>query len=155
MNRDFVEMLSELCEAGAEFLIVGAHALAAHGPPRYTGDLDIWLRPSPENARRVFKALEAFGAPRLDFIVEDLARPRMVFQIGVPPVRIDLLTSISGVDFETAWSRRFPLTVGGLEVFTISRDDFVANKRAAGRPKDLLDIALLEEFEAERGKADK
>ena len=153
MHRDFVEMLSELKGAGAEFLVVGAHALAAHGPPRYTGDLDIWLRPVPENARRVFAALKAFGSPSFDFTVEDLTRPGTVFQIGVPPVRIDFLTSISGVDFDAAWSRRSPIQMDGVDVFTISRDDFVANKRAAGRPKDLADIALLEEFEEARRKA--
>ncbi len=150
MNRDFVEMLSALCEAGAEFLIVGAHALAAHGPPRFTGDLDIWVRSTVSNADRVLDAIRAFGAPLRDLTNEDLTRPATVFQMGVAPRRIDILTSISGVAFEDAWTRRAPLRIGDLEIFTIGRDDFVVNKRASGRPKDLLDIALLEEFERNR-----
>ena len=150
MNRDFVEMLSALCEAHADFLIVGAHALAVHGPPRYTGDFDIWIRPTEENAVRVLRALNAFGAPLFDLTAEDLVRIGTVFQIGVVPRRIDLLTSISGVGFDVAWGRRVPVRIGGVDVSVIGRDDFVANKRASGRPKDLLDIALLEEFEKAR-----
>lgn len=152
MNRDFVEMLSALCEAGAEFLLVGAHALAVHGPPRYTGDLDIWVRATTVNAGRILAALQAFGAPLHDLTAEDLVRPGTVFQIGVVPSRIDLLTSISGLEFDDAWNRRVKLDLPGVTVFAIGRDDFVANKRATGRPKDLLDIALLEEFERVKEK---
>jgi len=155
MNRDFVEMLFALCEARAEFLIVGAHALAAYGPPRYTGDIDIWIRPTPSNAARVLAALREFGAPLSDLTADDLTRAGTVFQMGVAPRRIDILTSISGVVFDDAWPRRVPLKIEDLEVSTIGRDDFVANKRAAGRPKDLLDIALLEEFERNRGLPEK
>jgi len=153
MNRDFVEMLSALCERRAEFLIVGAHALAAHGPARYTGDLEIWVRPSAENAERVLEGLRGFGAPLFDLTTEDLTRPGTVFQMGLAPRRIDILTSISGVEFGGAWARRVPLKIENLEISTISRDDFVANKRASARPKDLLDIALLEEFEGNRDRA--
>jgi hypothetical protein len=103
LNRDFVEMLSALCEAGAEFLIVGAHALAVHGTPRATGDLDIWVRPAGDNAARVMSALRKFGAPLFDLSEEDLSHPGIVFQIGLPPARIGLLTQISGVQFEDAW----------------------------------------------------
>jgi hypothetical protein len=144
LNRDFVEMLSALCAAAAEFLIVGAHAVAAHGLPRATGDLDIWVRRTPENADRVLAALRAFGAPLHDLTPSDLTRPDTVFQIGVVPSRIDILTSISGVDFDDAWPRRMPLAVEGLSVACIGRDDLLANKRAAGRPQDLADIARLE-----------
>ena len=90
MNRDFVEILSELSAAGADFLVVGAHALAAHGVPRATGDLDIWVRPSRENAARVVEALGRFGAPLFDLAVEDLTREDTVFQIGLPPSRVDI-----------------------------------------------------------------
>ena len=145
MNRDFVEMLSELCAANVEFLVVGAHALAAHGKPRATGDLDVWVRPSEANAERVLAALRRFGAPLFDLTRDDLVRPGTVFQIGVPPSRIDVLTEISGVGFDDAWPRRLTLAVEGVQVPVIGREDFLANKRAADRPKDRADIALLEE----------
>jgi hypothetical protein len=145
VNRDFVEILSELSAAGADFLIVGAHALAAHGVPRATGDLDIWVRPTIDNAGRVLHALRRFGAPLFDLTTADLTRSDTVFQIGLPPARIDILSGISGVSFDDAWARRTPLTIEGLAVAVLSREDFVANKRAAGRTKDLLDLALLDE----------
>jgi len=106
VNREFVEMLSELSAAGVDFLIVGAHALATHGVPRATGDLDIWVRPSRDNAARVLQALERFGAPLIDLTIDDLTRPDTVFQIGLPPSRIDILSGITGVDFDDAWPRR-------------------------------------------------
>jgi hypothetical protein len=145
MNRDFVEMLSALSEAGVEFLVVGAHALAAHGVPRATGDLDIWIRADPENAGRVLDALVRFGAPLFDLTARDLVTPDTVFQIGLPPSRIDLLTSISGVEFEAAWANRMPIPIGPLTIPVLGRADFLANKRASGRPKDLADLALLSE----------
>jgi hypothetical protein len=144
VNRDFVEMLSALCAAGVEFLVVGAHALAAYGRPRATGDLDIWLRPTSENARRVLTALKAFGAPLFDLTLEDLEKPENVFQIGVVPCRIDLLTSITGIDFDVAWANRTELRIEGLVVPCLGRADLLANKRAVGRPRDLADVAELE-----------
>jgi hypothetical protein len=147
VNRDFVEMLSALSAAGVEFLVVGAHALAAYGRPRATGDLDVWIRRSPENARRAYEALRVFGAPLFDLTLEDLEKPENVFQIGVVPCRIDLLTSISGVDFEAAWANRTSLEIDGLSVPCIGRADLVANKRAVGRPRDLADVAELESEE--------
>jgi hypothetical protein len=147
MNRDFAEMLSALSDAGAEFLIVGAHALAAHGLPRATGDLDIWVRPSLDNARRVLDALRTFRAPLHDLGEDDLARPGTVFQIGVVPNRIDILTEISGVVFEDAWTRRESFVVEGQRLPFLGRADLAANKRAAGRPKDLADLAALDNAE--------
>ncbi len=144
MNRDFVEMLSALCDAGAEFLIVGAHAMAVHSRPRATGDLDIWVRPTPENAERVWTALEVFGAPLHELSKEDLSTPNVVFQIGLPPNRIDLLTSISGVEFEAGWTGRVPLSLGDIEVMVIGREELIQNKRAVGRPRDVADVAELE-----------
>jgi hypothetical protein len=143
MNRDFVEMLSALCAAGADFLIVGAHALAVHGVPRATGDLDIWVRPTAANADRVLEALGAFGAPLFDLTRDDLMRSDTVFQIGLPPSRIDVLSGISGVTFDDAWARRVDIAIDDLTVPVIGRDDFITNKRASGRPKDLSDLALL------------
>jgi hypothetical protein len=143
MNPDFDEMLSALSEAGAEYLIVGAHALAAHGLPRATGDLDIWIRPSQENAGRVLAALRVFGAPLFDLTQEDLARPGTVFQIGVVPCRIDILTEITGVTFDEAWPRRAIFTIEGRPLPFLGRGELERNKRAAGRPKDLADLAAL------------
>ncbi len=143
MNRDFVEMLSALSGAGARFLIVGAHALAAHGAPRATGDLDIWIQATQENAVRVLTALRQFGAPLFDLSESDLTATDTVFQIGLPPSRIDILTGISGVVFDDAWERRMEIGIGDLRVNTIGRSDFIANKKASGRPKDLLDLELL------------
>ena len=145
MNPDFADILSALSAAGVEFLIVGAHALAAHGVPRATGDLDIWVRPTPDNAARTLRALAAFGAPVSDLSVEDLTRPDTVFQMGLPPARIDILSSITGVDFAAAWERRVTVSLAEGEVAVLSRADFIANKRAVGRPKDLADMALLDE----------
>lgn len=149
MNRDFVEILSELSAAGAEFIVVGAHALAALGVPRATGDIDIWVRPTPENANRVLEALRRFGAPLFDLTSDDLTRHDTVFQIGLPPARVDILSGISGVEFADAWSRRVLVSIEDVQVPVLSREDFVANKRAAGRTKDLLDLALLEEADAQ------
>jgi hypothetical protein len=148
MNRDFVEMLCAFSAAGVEFLVVGAHALAADGVPRATGDLDVWVRSSPENAERVMAALRTFGVPLFDLTIDDLCRDDTVFQIGRPPARIDILTSISGVQFTDAWARRLTVSLSGVDVPLLGRDDFVANKRAAGRPKDLSDLALLDEEES-------
>src|SRR5581483_3041517 len=110
VNRDFSDMLCALCAARVEFLIVGAYALAAHGLPRATGDLGIWVRPDPENAERVLTALRAFGAPLFDLRVDDLLRDDTVFQLGVPPARIDLMTGITGVTFDAAWRGRMETT---------------------------------------------
>ena len=145
MNRDFAEMLSELSAAGAEFLVVGAHALAAHGTPRATGDLDLWVRPTRENGERVLVALRKFRAPLFDLTLDDLSQPGIVFQIGLPPARIDILTGISGVTFDEAWPRRVVATVAGQPLPFIGLADLIRNKRAAGRAKDLADVEALEE----------
>ncbi|MSP59635.1 MAG: hypothetical protein EXR72_04715 [Myxococcales bacterium] len=148
MNRDFVEMLSALSAAGADYLVVGAHAVAAHGSPRATGDLDIWVRPTPSNAARVWSALQAFGAPLFDLTLDDLCSTGVVFQIGMVPCRIDILTAITGVAFDEAWEDRLPLDIEGVAVHFIGRAALLANKRATGRPKDLADVAALEQGEA-------
>ena len=144
MNRDFAEMLDALSAAEADFLIVGAHALAAHGRPRATGDLDIWVRPTGENAQRVWRALVNFGAPLSELRVEDLSTPEIVFQLGIAPARIDILTSLTGLKFEEAWSHRQMIEVEGRALPFLSRDDLIRNKAAVGRPRDLADIDDLE-----------
>lgn len=146
MNRDFVEMLCALKETETDFLIVGAHAVAAHGHPRATGDLDIWIRPTSENASQVLHALKAFGAPLSNISLEDLSQPNTVFQIGVSPSRIDILTSITGVDFDQAWKNKIEIQVDDLTVFCIGKQDLVENKKALGRPQDLADVAALEKY---------
>lgn len=143
MNEDFRDLLSALCEAGARFLIVGAYAVSYHAEPRATGDLDVWVEAAPENARRVHAALRAFGAPLHDLTLEDLAHPDVVFQIGLPPRRIDILTSITGVAFDDAWAGRAEVTYGPVRCFAIGREALIRNKLALGRPKDLLDVELL------------
>jgi hypothetical protein len=143
LNRDYNDILSALCAEDAEFLIVGAYAVGAHGIPRATGDIDIWVRPSRENARRVMRALKRFGAALLDLTEKDLATDDTVFQMGVAPRRIDVLTGISGVTFDDAWLSRVSVAIEGLTVPVIGRDDLLRNKAAAGRPKDLADLAAL------------
>jgi hypothetical protein len=145
MNPDFADILSALSAAGVEFLIVGAHALAAHGVPRATGDLDIWVRPTSDNAARTLRALAAFGAPLADLSVEDLTKADTVFQMGLPPARIDILSGITGVSFADAWNRRVTVQLAEGEIAVLSKADFIANKKAVGRPKDLADMALLDE----------
>jgi hypothetical protein len=152
MSRDFAEMLSALSDAGARFLVVGAHALAAHGVARATGDLDIWIESTPDNARRVWSALVSFGAPLESITPADLELPELVYQIGLAPMRIDLLTSATGLDFATAWQRRGTVTVFGQSVPLIGRDDLIRNKRAVARPRDLADVAELEELERPDGR---
>jgi hypothetical protein len=144
MNRDFVEMLHELSAAGADFLLVGAYALAAHERPRATGDLDIWVRPSRENAERVWAALVRFGAPLHELTIDDLSSPGITFQMGIEPSRIDILTGISGVTFDEAWPNRLLVEHDGLRYGVIGKKDLIRNKRAAARPKDLLDVSNLE-----------
>jgi hypothetical protein len=143
LNRDYNDILSALCAEGAEFLVVGAYAVGVHGIPRATGDIDIWVRPTSENARRVMRALKRFGAALLDLTEEDLATSDTVFQMGMAPSRIDVLTGISGVTFDQAWPSRMTVAIEGLMVPVIGRDDLLRNKAASGRPKDLADLAAL------------
>ncbi|HYI09900.1 MAG TPA: hypothetical protein VEK57_12620 [Thermoanaerobaculia bacterium] len=143
MNRDFIEMLHALSDAGADFLVVGAHALAAHDQPRATEDLDLWVRPSPENAPKVWHALASFGAPLDELTLEDLFTPELVFQIGMKPYRIDIITTIDGVTFDEAWPNRILVNQYGVTYGVIGRDDLIRNKIAAGRPKDLVDVDNL------------
>jgi hypothetical protein len=145
LNPDFREMLSALSGEGADYLLVGAYALAVHGVPRATGDMDLWIRPTVENARRVHAALARFGAPLGDLSERDLVTPGTVFQIGVAPNRIDVLTSIDGVEFADAWTARRVAHVEGMDVPVLGRQHLIRNKKATGRPQDLADAARLEE----------
>jgi hypothetical protein len=133
-----------LCEAEARFLVVGSYAVSFHSEPRATGGLDIWVEPVGVNARRVHAALAAFGAPLSELSVADLATPGIVFQMGVPPRRIDILTSITAVSFDEAWPSRVEGRYGDVLFPLLGRDALVKNKRALARPRDLLDLELLE-----------
>jgi hypothetical protein len=144
VNPDFRDLFAALNAAQAEHLVIGAYALAVHGVPRFTKDLDLWVRPSPENAGRVWSALQAFGAPLANLTADDFTHPGWMIQIGIAPNRIDLLTSADGLDFEEAWGRREAHTYGGQPVWILSRADLIRNKRATGRPQDLVDIQSLE-----------
>jgi len=144
LNPDFRDILLALRAEGAEFLVVGAYAMGAHGVPRATGDLDLWVGTAADNAGRVYRALASFGAPLKNLSAADLQSPDLIYQVGVVPQRIDVITSIEGVTFAEAFPRRLNLEVGGVPVPVLSRDDLICNKRAAGRPKDVVDVALLE-----------
>jgi hypothetical protein len=152
VNDDFRDLLALFVEHRVDFVVVGAHAMAVHGVARATGDIDVFVRPSDENAARTFEALTAFGAPLRVHGVERhaFARPGNVYQLGLPPRRIDVLTSIDGVGFDEAWAGRTEVSVEGLVVPFLGRAALVKNKTAAGRPKDLADLALLDESLKER-----
>lgn len=143
MNPDFVDLLRAFIAADVRFLVVGAYALAVHGKPRATGDLDIWVEATPDNASRVMRALAAFGAPLRDLSEPDFAGPGVTYQIGVPPGRIDILTELTGLLFADAWPERVNRAFGDLQVDFIGRDAFIRNKRATGRTKDLADVEGL------------
>jgi len=151
-HEDFVDLLEELSRAGCHFVVVGAHALAAHGIARATGDLDVLVRPDRENAIAVVRALRRFGAP-LDahgVSERDFAAPGAVYQIGLPPRRIDLLTKLSGVGFDEALCDHVVAHVGHVPVRCIGLEAMIRNKRAAARPKDLVDADALEALVARR-----
>jgi hypothetical protein len=144
MNPDFVDLLRAFSGADVRFLVVGAYALALHGRPRATGDLDVWVEASPENAPRVLRALAAFGAPLADIARADFERPGVTYQIGVPPGRIDILTELTGITFAEAWPDRIRRPFGDIDVDFIGRAAFIRNKRATGRAKDLGDLEGME-----------
>ena len=143
MNQDFVDLLRAFIAAEVRFLIVGAYALAIHGRPRATGDLDVWVEPTVDNASRVMRALREFGAPLQDLEESDFASPGVTYQIGLPPGRIDVLTELTGITFAEAWPDRLRRPFGDVDVDFIGRDAFIRNKRATGRAKDLGDIEGL------------
>ena len=144
MNPDFKELLLAFNAHNVEYLIVGAHALAAHGHVRATKDLDLWVRPEESNAQKVLGALSDFGAPLSGLTVDDLSRKETIFEIGLPPIRIDVITNIDGVEFEDAWPDRLETVFGGVPAFVISRYHLIRNKKASARLQDLADVQQLE-----------
>ncbi len=145
-NPDYADMVKAMLDEGVEFMLVGGYAVLFHGYPRTTFDIDLWVRPSPDNAPKVLGALRRFGAPLQDVAAADFDHPDMVYQIGVPPCRIDILTRIDGVAWEEAEPNAILRTVDGLPVKVIGRADLIRNKRASGRTKDAADADALEQI---------
>jgi hypothetical protein len=143
LSADLREFIGLLNSRGVEYVIVGAHSLAFHGRPRYTGDLDILVRPSPENADKLLTVLTEFGFAESEFKASDFVEPNQIIQLGRAPNRIDLLTGISGVDTGEALQKRISTELSGLPVFILSKDLLIQNKRAVGRPQDLADLETL------------
>ena len=143
----FNEFLSTLVANRVRFLVVGGHALAVHGRPRYTDDLDVWVEPTPANAQRVIKALSAFGYDAYAVHEAEFSTPDRMTHLGKPPLRIDIMTSVSGVQFNDAWRTRVRARIDGMLLCFIGRDELIKNKIASGRAKDIADLALLEEAE--------
>ncbi|MFO0760570.1 MAG: nucleotidyltransferase [Byssovorax sp.] len=153
LQQDLREFVALLSSSGVDFIIVGGHAVAFHGHPRFTGDIDFLVRSTPENAERIVAALDAFGFGGVGLSPRDFTRLGFVVQLGRPPNRIDLLTSISGVDFEEAWAGRIAGEIDGLAVFFLGLDALLKNKRASGRDKDLADVRTLQAITAKSGPA--
>jgi len=144
LNSDYRDILSAFIAERVEFLLVGAYALAVHGLPRSTGDIDLWVNASHDNAGRVIRSLERFGAPLDQISVDEFVVPDSIVQIGVAPRRIDVMTSLDGLSFDTSWARRIEVEVDGIRIPVLGRTDQAINKRAVGRPQDLADAAWLE-----------
>lgn len=143
MNPHFVAILRLFHDEDVEFLVIGAHALAAHGHVRATLDIDLWVRPTADNAQRVWRALERFRAPLSKMKIGDFAEPEVLYQIGLPPSRIDIMTTVTGLDFDAAWPNRITAKIGDVPVPVLGLADMRTAKRAAGRLKDLADLQEL------------
>ncbi len=132
MNRDFADLLRSFDRCGVEYLVVGGYAVMAYAEPRFTKELDVWIRPTLENAERTWRALAEFGAPVEGVSIQDLATPGLVYQVGVAPIRVDVLMSVDGLDFEDAWPRRVRLDFGGVEGWMIAKEDLVTQTEEWG-----------------------
>ena len=143
LDKDFNEFVELFLEHNVRFLIVGGYALAAHGLPRATGDLDAWVWINPENAQNIMRALNAFGFQNLLLTESDFSKENSIIQLGYPPFRIDILTSIDGVAFDQAWEKKVVVELNGMNVPFIGREDLITNKKAAGRPQDIADVSRL------------
>jgi hypothetical protein len=144
LNPDFRDILSAFIAHHVEFLGVGGYAMAAHRLPRATKGLDLWVRPEPGNAARVLSALDTFGTPRHGLTVHDLEIAGTIYQVGVPPNRVDVITTVESGNFEEAWAERLQVDIDGIRIPVIGRRHLVANKRTVGRPQDLVDADLLD-----------
>ena len=147
VNSDFSDLLNLFNDKNVKYLIIGGYAIIQYAEPRYTKDLDLWISTDTSNAASVYDALRAFGAPLAGLTVKDFSEEGYFYQMGVPPVRVDILMGIPGLDFDHAWERRVEFDFDGLHVMFISKQDLIASKRASGRPQDLIDADLLEQQE--------
>jgi len=143
LNEDYKEMLQILLEENVRFIVVGAYALGVHGFPRATGDIDIWVEPSPNNAQKVIRSLSRFGSPLFDVEEKDFTEQGIIFQIGVAPRRIDIITAIDGVEFQSAYAKKIAVSVEDLNIPVLSLEDLIKNKESTGREKDALDAKIL------------
>ena len=148
LNKDFKEFAGLLNSIGVEYLVVGGYALAAHGHPRYTGDLDLWVRPVASNVEKLLDTLKRFGFGEIGLKTDDFLQPGAVVQLGYPPSRIDLLTAIDGVEFDACYARRLVMNIAVVDLPVIGLEEFRANKRAAGRVRDLADLEALDDPQA-------
>ena len=151
-ERDFIEFIELMNKHKVEYMVIGAHALAFHGRPRHTGDLDIWIKPSNDNALKMVNTINDFGFGSLGLTTKDFIRENYVTQLGYPPLRIDILNSISGVSFDDAYKKKIHGEFDGMSICFISIQDFIENKKASGRHKDLGDIELLKKTKKEGNK---
>ena len=153
VNSDFSDLLRLFNDNQVRYLVIGGYALIQYAEPRYTKDLDLWISTDATNAQAVYIALRAFGAPLTGLTAADFAQEGYFYQMGTPPVRVDILMGIPGVTFEAAWPKRMPVDFDGLVVLFIARDDLINAKRAAGRPQDIVDAALLTQASEQSAKA--
>lgn len=144
LNQDFREFIQSLSANGVRYLVVGGYAVALHGHPRYTRDLDVWIDMSPDNAANVVKALGQFGFGSLGLKISDFLVPDQIIQLGYPPNRIDVLTTLPGVDFASCYPSRLEIEVAGVRVNFIDLENLRKNKRATGRHQDLADLENLQ-----------
>src|SRR3989338_458328 len=143
LNKDFEELFHHLNTANTKYLVVGAYAVIFYTEPRYTKDVNLWIKPDPENAKKVYQALKRFGAPLRDLSVEDLCNPEMVYQLGIAPNRIDILMDIGGTSFEKAWKSKKVYHYGKEKLYIIDLANMIRSKKAAGRLQDQLDLGKL------------
>ncbi len=153
MHSDLIDLLKAFNGCGVRYLVVGAYAVMEYTEPRYTKDLDVWVKVDPANAEAIFHALAEFKAPLNGISPADFLDPDVFYQIGVSPFRVDVLTSIVGVDFEECWARRELRLFDGVEAPVISREDLIRNKQAAGRPVDRIDVRALKGISRKRKKS--
>lgn len=144
VNSDFTDLLKIFNANNVRYLVIGGYAVVQYAEPRYTKDLDLWISTDPTNAAAIYKALQEFGAPLANLTVDDFAEEGYFYQMGVPPVRVDVLMGIPGGNFEEAWQKRVEIDFDGLKVLFISKDDLITVKRASGRPQDLIDAKNLD-----------
>jgi len=145
VNSDFSDLLRIFNEHNVKYMVVGGYAVVQYAEPRYTKDLDVLIATNEENSKAVYNALREFGAPLSGLTSKDFAEDGFFFQMGVPPIRVDVIMGVPGIDFDECWNRRVEVDFEGLNVIFISKQDLIVSKRAAGRPQDLIDADLLSE----------